>query len=72
MWFSQLDKELGGGIKVVLQPLRNIFILNPIPVNMRNYSAVDDRIEDDATNITDLLAELPEEQKDQLESTLLA
>ncbi|MBC6420691.1 MAG: AAA family ATPase [Hormoscilla sp. SP5CHS1] len=72
MLVSGLDEEVVGGIKVVLQTLRNIVILNPIPVNMRDYSAVDDRIEDDASNIAGLLAALPEKQKEQVESTLSA
>lgn len=69
---SGLDEEVVGGIKVVLQALRNIVILNPIPANMRNYSAVDDRLAEDASNIAGLLAALPSEQKEKVESTLSA
>jgi len=69
---SGLDEEIVGGIKVVLQTFRNIVILNPIPANMRNYSPLDDRMEDDASNIAGLLAALPEKQKEQVESTLSA
>ncbi|MCC5635424.1 AAA family ATPase [Nostoc sp. CHAB 5844] len=50
--------------------LENVFILNPIPSTMRQYSRLSDRMESDASNIAGVLAALPDEQKFEVESTL--
>lgn len=52
--------------------LKNIFILNPIPNHMRDYSPLSERLNPDAGNIAGLLAGMnPEEQK-QVEKELTA
>lgn len=51
--------------------LKNIFILNPIPSQMRNYSPLSKKLERDGSNIAGVLAELPEEQKAEVEQYLL-
>lgn len=50
--------------------LSNIFILNPIPENMRGYSRLDDKLKSDASNIAGVLAVLEESQKIELEAKL--
>ncbi|NER96845.1 MAG: AAA family ATPase [Symploca sp. SIO1B1] len=58
------------GIQAVSQALEEIFILNPIPENMRNYSRLTQSLASDASNIAGVLAALPEKQKIQVESTI--
>jgi len=58
------------GIQAVSQALEDIFILNPIPENMRNYSRLTQSLASDASNIAGVLAALPEKQKIQVESTI--
>jgi predicted ATPase len=55
---------------VILPTIKNIHILNPIPLTMRNYSRVSENIESDGSNIAGVLAALPEEQKAKVESNL--
>lgn len=50
--------------------LCRIFILDPIPTNMRGYSPFSDRLERDASNIAGVLAALPEERRGEIEATL--
>ena len=57
------------GIKV-LNELRNIFILDPIPNHMRNFSKLSDRLQSDAANIAGVLAALNEDKKKEVESIL--
>lgn len=64
------NKEVIEGAKVVLQTLQNIFILNPIPSEMRDYSPLSDSLESDASNIAGVLAALPDKRKAEVESTL--
>ncbi|MBW4428286.1 MAG: AAA family ATPase [Nostoc desertorum CM1-VF14] len=64
------DKILGDEINVVVQCLDKIFILNPIPAKMRDYSRLSDNLESDASNIAGLLAALDGERKIEVEKTL--
>jgi hypothetical protein len=50
--------------------LKKIFILDPIPSHMRNYSPLSDQLEPDASNIAGVLAALGAEEKDIIEKTL--
>ena len=54
----------------VLENLRNMFILDPIPNNMRTYSKLSDTLQRDAANIAGVLANLPDEQKKEVEKVL--
>lgn len=54
----------------VLENLRKIFILDPIPNNMRTYSKVSNTLQRDATNIAGVLANLPDDQKKNIEEIL--
>lgn len=62
--------ELVESLMVVSQNLRNIFILNPIPSKMRDYSPLSDSLQSDASNIAGVLAALPDKQKAEVESIL--
>ncbi|MEH2422335.1 MAG: AAA family ATPase [Nostoc sp.] len=64
-----LNKNLIG-INKTINTLNNIFIFNPIPFNMRDYSPLSETLESDASNIAGLLAALPDQQKAEVESTL--
>jgi predicted ATPase len=55
----------------VFQKLRNIFIFNPEPSKMRNYSVRSDTLQSDGSNIAGVLADLPDSQKTDVENTLL-
>ncbi len=63
-------KEIVEGIKTVLKALRNIFVLDPIPSNMREYSPLSDVLLSDAKNIAGVLAALPEDRKTEVEQVL--
>jgi predicted ATPase len=69
---TTLRKEIIEGIDTVSKVLENIFILDPIPSRMRDYSPLTDQLHSDASNIAGVLAALPEEHKIQIESTLSA
>lgn len=51
--------------------LKKIFIINPIPQNMRDYSPLSKILEQDGSNIAGVLADLPEPEKEKIEQTLL-
>ncbi|OBQ33291.1 MAG: ATPase [Anabaena sp. CRKS33] len=55
---------------VILSTIKNIHILNPIPLTMRNYSRVSENIESDGSNIAGVLAALTDEKKTEVENTL--
>ncbi len=57
-------------INTVIQTIENIFVLNPLPSNMRDYSPLSEKLESDASNIAGVLAALDYEQKTEVESTL--
>lgn len=57
------------GIKV-MNELRNIFILDPIPNHMRTFSKLSDRLQPDAANIAGVLAALPDDKKAEVETIL--
>ncbi|NET29568.1 AAA family ATPase [Okeania sp. SIO1I7] len=56
---------------IVPNILKKIFILNPIPSQMRDYSPLSKRLERDGSNIAGVLAALPEKQKAEVEEYLL-
>ena len=54
----------------IKKSLIDIFIINPIPSQMRDFSRLSETIEQDMSNIAGVLAALPEDQKLEVESTL--
>lgn len=63
-------KPIQAGVAFVQKELSNIFILNPIPNNMRGYSALSETLKSDASNMAGLLSAMDEERRVQVESTL--
>ena len=56
--------------KVVCEQLKSIFIVDPIPQKIRDFSRLSEQLEQDASNIAGVLAALPDEQKAEVEATL--
>jgi predicted ATPase len=50
--------------------LNNIFVINPLPDRMRNYSQLSEYIESDGSNIAGVLAALTDDKKAEIENTL--
>lgn len=67
---TSLRKDITEGINSVSDVLENIFILDPIPSKMRDYSPLTDHLFSDASNIAGVLAALSEDNKLIIEKTL--
>jgi predicted ATPase len=63
-------KEIADGVEIVSNTLQNIFILEPIPSDMRAYSTLSDTLQSSAANIAGVLAALPKERKHEIEAIL--
>lgn len=58
------------GIDRVTKTLQEILVLDPVPKNMRLYSELSSELLPDASNVAGVLAELPIEEKNALESVI--
>lgn len=67
---SLLREEVFDAIKYVTSQLQQIFVFDPIPSHMRNYTPLSDKLQTDGSNIAGVLAGLPSEQKDKVEATI--
>ncbi len=67
---TNLRKDIVEGISSVSTVLENIFILDPIPSRMRDYSPLTDTLFSDASNIAGVLAALTDGKKVEVEKTL--
>lgn len=67
-----LRKEVQDGVRHVLTQLQRIFVLDPIPSHMRDYSALSETLQADGGNISGVLAALDPERKAEVEATLRA
>jgi predicted ATPase len=65
-----LSMKMVEAINFVSQTLQNLFVLNPIPSQMRYYSRLSESLESDGSNIAGVLEALPDEQKVAVESKL--
>lgn len=65
-----LRQEIQDGINTTIESLRNIFILDPIPSHMRNFSPLAEKLHNDASNIAGVIAALPDTKKPTVEKTL--
>lgn len=65
-----LRKDITEGINAVANVLERVFILEPIPSKMRDYSPLTDHLFSDASNIAGVLAALSDEMKQEVEKTL--
>ncbi|MET0266773.1 MAG: ATP-binding protein [Duganella sp.] len=70
LYGQKLRQEIQDGVTAVIETLREIFILDPIPSHMRNYSSLSERLESDAKNIAGVLAALPAEKQTEIENVL--
>ena len=67
---QKLRQEIQEGVNEVLNNLREIFLLDPIPSHMRNYQPLSEKLESDAKNIAGVIAALPKEKQKEIESVL--
>lgn len=65
-----LRKEVQEGVRHVLAQLQRIFVLDPIPGHMRDYSALSESLQADGGNLSGVLAALEPERKAEVEATL--
>jgi predicted ATPase len=62
--------EVSEAIQVVIKNLEEIFILDPIPSQMRDYKPFAQYLSKNAANLAGMIAALPTEKKEKLESQL--
>ena len=58
-----IQKDVRDGVLCVIEHLKNIFVLNPIPSLMRNYVPVQKELKEDASNIAGVIAGIGEEAR---------
>lgn len=63
-------KEIKEKAELVATALRSIFVLDPKPEKMRNYTSLTDKLASDGSNIAGVIAGLPENQKNEFEESL--
>jgi len=54
-----MPEKIRTGINTVINAVQNIFVLNPVPANMRSYTPLSSHLNYDASNIAGVLANLP-------------
>lgn len=65
-----LRKDVQEAAKHVLLQLQQIFVFDPIPSHMRNYTPLSDKLLTDGSNIAGVLAGLEEPRKEEVETIL--
>lgn len=65
------NKELMIDAFFNLIKIRDVFIFNPIPSHMRNYSPLSKKLESDASNIAGFLSALPEKKQQEINNIIL-
>jgi predicted ATPase len=65
-----VKKEIVEGVKHVLSQLQRIFVFDPIPSHMRNYTPLSEKLLADGSNIAGVLAGLENNRKQTVEETL--
>jgi len=65
-----LRKEVQEGIKRVLTQLQQIFVFDPVPSHMRDYTPFSEKLKADGTNIAGVLAALDDSRKMEVEKIL--
>lgn len=63
-------QEIMIGVNQVVNDLKNLFILDPIPSHMRDYQPLSDQLSPDASNIAGVLAALNDQKKGEIEKTI--
>ena len=64
---QKLPQEVQEGVTELLTSLRGIFVLDPIPSHMRDYSPLAEQLDADARNIAGVIAALPANEKTKME-----
>jgi predicted ATPase len=67
---QELKREVKEGVEAVIHTLSEIFILEPVPALMRDYKPFSNRLASNASNVAGVLAALPENEKQTIESLL--
>lgn len=65
-----LRKEIAEGAKHILTQFQRIFVFDPIPSHMRNYSPFSEKLQTDGSNIAGVLAGLEDKRKAEVEASL--
>jgi hypothetical protein len=65
-----LRKEIQEGVSLVVSRLQQIFIFDPIPSHMRNYTPFSEKLRADGSNIAGVLAALDTSRKEKVETVL--
>jgi predicted ATPase len=65
-----IRKEVLEGAKYVLSKLNSVFVFDPIPSHMRNYTPLSDTLLSDGSNIAGVLSGLEGARKKELEQTI--
>lgn len=66
----KLIKDISVGVNEVIEYLNKIFILDPIPSHMREYTPLSDELKSDAANIAGVLEALEYSQKSEVTAVL--
>ena len=70
LYGQRVLSEIQEGVRALVESLRDIFILDPIPSHMRGFSPLAERLEPDAGNIAGVLAALEGKRKTFVEQKL--
>ena len=62
--------EIIEAVNAIVDMLGGIFVLDPIPNHMRDYSQISDQLASDASNIAGVLASFDEKKKNEIEKTI--
>ncbi|MCG8518438.1 MAG: AAA family ATPase [Pseudomonadales bacterium] len=63
-------KQIAEGVKKVISTLKEIFVFDPIPSHMRDYTPLSDSLQPDGSNIAGVLEALPQPKKEETQKTL--
>lgn len=66
----QVLKEVKDAARIVVETMKRIFILNPIPETMRSYTSLSPSLSSNASNIAGVLAAKPEDEQKRIEEQL--
>ena len=67
---QKLRQEIQDGVAEVIDSLREIFLLDPIPSHMRAYSPLAEKLDSDAKNIAGVIAAIPQIKQQEIEAAL--
>ncbi len=63
-------KEIQQGAETLLSNIRNLFVLDPIPANMRGYFPLSVQLKPDASNMAGVVAALSDSKRNEIESAV--